>query len=67
MKLNLNNLQKAENQKLIAKLNPKSRLRFEGWWAITVLTIFTLSVGYFFWNLAPVEPGARSSKLFEVA
>jgi UPF0755 protein len=60
-------MQKAENQKLIAKLNPKARLRFEGWWAITVLSVFTLAVGYFFWNLAPVEPGARSSQLFEVA
>jgi UPF0755 protein len=66
MRLILNPFEKLKNRNFMDQLNPKTRLRFEGGWAITILTIFSLLVIFFFWNLAPVEPGARSSQIFEV-
>ncbi|HYH04517.1 MAG TPA: endolytic transglycosylase MltG [Bacillota bacterium] len=40
--------------------------RFEGGLVISVLSIFSLLVLYFVWNLAPVEPGSRTNHVFEV-
>jgi UPF0755 protein len=44
----------------------KGHPRFEGGFVIMVLTVFILAVLYFVWNLAPVEPGARTTHIFEV-
>jgi UPF0755 protein len=52
---------------LTYQFNPfKHHPRFEGGLVISVLAVFTLLVIFFVWNLAPVEPGARTTQIFEV-
>ncbi|MGD8400688.1 MAG: endolytic transglycosylase MltG [Bacillota bacterium] len=49
------------------QFNPfKHHPRFEGGLVISVLAAFALLVVFFVWNLAPVEPGARTTQSFEV-
>jgi UPF0755 protein len=52
---------------LTNQFNPfKNHPRFEGGLVISVLSAFMLLVIFFVWNLAPVEPGARTTQIFEV-
>lgn len=47
--------------------NPfKHHPRFEGGLVISVLMLFAVFVIYFIWNLAPMEPGAKTIRMFEV-
>lgn len=64
-----NNTSLDPNQKLdlTNHFNPfKNHPRFEGGLVITVLSVFFLWVIYFVWNLAPVEPGVRTTQIFKV-
>jgi UPF0755 protein len=52
---------------LTNQFNPfQNHPRFEGGLVISVLSAFTLLVIFFVWNLAPVEPGAQTTQIFEV-
>jgi UPF0755 protein len=49
------------------QFNPfQNHPRFEGGLVILALAVFGLFVIFFIWNLAPVEPGARTTQFFKV-